>query len=378
MSRLLLVLVLFGSFAVAQPAANDIDVSEVEVSEAALSGSAEVADSAVATWLEQDTREAREQILAVGSDVDEVCRRLESFVLSPPPPTGTSVTFEDRQVLEATDTSALYSYPASFDNNGLAIVEARLSKENGVWQAEQVGINLSASAESLNSMSSTVQSPFSYVFFSLFSVALLVLLFRPGSLIRRWLTEGVGYLREHRGATIFSLLFFYGSFVAGYAAGTTLSDVCSAAMQNYIVQSLDSLGIVDAVTSQNTARLATAIFFQNFTFGAFATTFIPASLLAIPAYLFNGPRLFFLAMFIGDRGLGGPFGATLSIILYIVELLAYALVAAGGSMMLITLIREGFSGLSRGYRKLIMMLPLAMLILVIGAWYEAAIIHLFS
>lgn len=375
MNRLILLILLGCSFVLAQPATDE--TLDEAVSEAALSGAAEVADSAVAAWLEQDAREAREQILAVGDDIDEVCRSLEAFVLSPPPPAGTSVTFEDRQLLEASDESALYSYPASFDSD-VALVEARLSKENGVWQAEQVGLDLSASADSLNSMSSTVQSPFSYAFFSVFSLTLLVLMFRPGSLIRRWLSEGVSYLREHRGATIFSLLFFYGSFVAGYAAGTNLPQVCGEALQNYLTQSLDSLGIIDAVTSRNTARLATAIFFQNFTFGAFATTFIPASLLAIPAYLFNGPRLFFLAMFIGDRGLGSPFGATLSIILYIVELLAYALVAAGGSMMLITLIREGFSGLSRGYRKLLMMLPLAMLILVIGAWYEAAIIHLFS
>ena len=337
----------------------------------------ETADEAVATWLEGDTANFREQIRLAGDDLGEVCRTTETFLLNPPAPSGMSVNFADRQVLESSENSILYSYPASFENGGLAIVETQLVRENDSWQAERVGLRLNG-ADGVNSMADTVQSPFSYILFSLFSVALLILLFRPGSIIRHWLGEGVGYLREHPGVTIFSLIFFYGSFIAGYATGTTLPQVCSEVLQNYLTQSLEGLGILEAVTSQNTPRLATAIFFQNFTFGAFATTFIPASLLAVPAYLFNGPRLFFLALIIGDAGVGSAFGATLSIILYIVELLAYALVAAGGGMMLMTLIREGFGGVGKGYRKLLMMLPLAMLILVVGAWYEAVIIHLFS
>jgi hypothetical protein len=45
-------------------------------------------------------------------------------------------------------------------------------------------------------------------------------------------------------------------------------------------------------------------------------------------------------------------------------------------MLLATLIREGFGGFRRAFRKLTMTLPIAFLLLVIGAWYEAAIIIL--
>ena len=56
--------------------------------------------------------------------------------------------------------------------------------------------------------------------------------------------------------------------------------------------------------------------------------------------------------------------------------MAYVLVTAGGGMLLVTLIRGGFPAFRLAFRKLTLMLPIAFLLLVIGAWYEAAIIIL--
>ena len=337
------------------------------------------ADAAVSDWLSQepfDARSVQQQLLAGGS-VEDVCTELGGFLSAPPPPRDLEVNLADQQLTREEDELLVYSYPAGTDSGFLSIVEVQLSRAEDSWEAERVGLR-QAGTGGVEAMTRTVQSPVSYILFSLFSLGLLLLSLRPSSVLRRTLYEAWGYLKEHRGAALFSLAFFYGSFVGGYTTGTTLPAACGQALQDYLVQSLDSLGILDAVISNNTPRLATAIFFQNFTFGAFFTTFVPAALLAVPAFLFNGPRLFFLAMFIGERGLGDPVSATLSIILYVVELAAYALVAAGGAMMLVTLVREGFGGLGKGYRKLLLMLPVALVILAIGAWYEAVIIHLAS
>ena len=45
-------------------------------------------------------------------------------------------------------------------------------------------------------------------------------------------------------------------------------------------------------------------------------------------------------------------------------------------MLLVTLVRKGFSNFRLALRKLTMMVPFALLLLVIGAWYEAAVLIL--
>jgi hypothetical protein len=99
-----------------------------------------------------------------------------------------------------------------------------------------------------------------------------------------------------------------------------------------------------------------------------------ALLFAVPAYFLNAIRFYVIGIPFGYQGFGSFFEVVLALILFVVELMAYVLITAGGGMFLITLIRQGFKGLNLAFRKLAMMLPIAMLLLVIGAWYEALVI----
>ena len=65
-------------------------------------------------------------------------------------------------------------------------------------------------------------------------------------------------------------------------------------------------------------------------------------------------------------------------VLLLLELTAYFLVVAGGGMLLGGVIRGGFAAIGPSVRKLVLMLPLAGLLLLIGAWYEAVVILLGS
>ena len=380
----------------------------------------QVADKAVEAWL---AREPFNPYAVIGSSSDDIgaaCTDLGENLINPAPPAGTVVNFDNRELVEpdlsdsttepepATQTNLetvdtengatageaatqtlepdatasepvlserVYSYPASYPSGQLVIVEAKLSQTAGGWRADDVAIRLDTEQlEGMFAAYSAVQTPLGYGIFTLFSIAFITLVFLPSSFLRRWLTEGWTYTLQHRRTVIFSVALLYGLFALGYMTGTVLPAACGNVFAGLIGRNLDSIGVLDALASGNVARLSSLIFFQNFTFGAFTTTFIPASVLALPAYLFNGARFYFLAIVFGFQGFANFFDVSKAIILFAVELMAYIMVTAGGGMMLLTLIREGFSGFRSGYRKLLMMLPIAALLLIIGAWYEAAVI----
>jgi hypothetical protein len=172
----------------------------------------------------------------------------------------------------------------------------------------------------------------------------------------------------------FTVALLYGLFAIGFVTGQNLSEVCAQLFLNFFQASLEEIGAGEATASLNIARLATVIFFQNFTFGAVISTFGMALLFGIPAYFLNAIRFYVIGIPFGYQGFGGLLELLLALILFVVELMAYVLITAGGGMLLITLIRQGFKGLNLAFRKLAMMLPIAMLLLVIGAWYEALVI----
>lgn len=366
----------------------------------------QVADAAIQTWLEREPFSPYAVIGSSGENLDAACISLGENLINPAPPTGTVVNFDNRELVEPDTDNALtptseideltgtqapaasspgestetvlsertYSYPASFPSGQLVIVEAKLTETAAGWQANEVAIRLDEQLEGMFASYEAVQSPVGYSIFTLFSIALIALLFVPGSFIRRWLAEAWGYTVQHRRTVIFSVVLLYGFFALGYITGTYLPDACGNVFAGLIGRNLDNIGVLDALASRNVARLSSLIFFQNFTFGAFTTTFIPASVLALPAYLFNSLRFYTLAIVFGFQGFADFFSVVKTLILFAIELMAYIMVTAGGGMMLLTLIREGFGGFRKGYRKLLMMLPVAMLLLVIGAWYEAAVI----
>ncbi len=325
-----------------------------------------VADEAVRAWLENPSP----GLLSLATlSPDELCAQLPTLVQNPPPAEGTSVNIDDRRELEAEEPGTRrYSYPATLPNDQLTVVEVTLRQQGDVWEAERVGFRTTSASPSIPSVLQTRAAGW---VFALLSLALLYGLVRP-SFMRRWLGEGWRVLRAHRGLVIGTVVALYGLFALGTLLGANLPASCETAIAGFLQTTLEDLGATQAYGSGDVARAAGVTFYQNFFFGAFVTSFGLAFLFGIPAYILNGLRFFALGVPFGLLGGVTPLALLFILGLLAIELMAYVLVTAGGGIFLVTLIRKGFGGYREGFRGLVLMLPIALVLLVLGAWYEAA------
>ena len=331
---------------------------------------AAAADNAVRAWLK---RAPLNPTALAGLPPEEVCRELPALLNNPAPPAGTTVNFQDRVVRENTETTRRYTYPVTFPGNRLSVLEVTLKRQNGRWETQTVGVQTSAQGPTIPAV---LQGPAAAWVFAAFSVFFLYLLVRP-SFFRRWLAEGWGYLREHRRLSIITVLLLYGLFGLGVFTGANLPPVCAQTVTQLVEQSVSQLGAAQAYESGNVARAAVVTLYQNFVMGTVVTTYGVAFIsFGVLAYILNGARFLVLGVPFGFLTQSDPTTLLSIVILILVELMAYVLVTAGGGMLLVTLIRGGFPAFRLAFRKLTLMLPIAFLLLVIGAWYEAAIIIL--
>lgn len=285
-----------------------------------------------------------------------------------------NINFEDpREKLldgEGTEGITVVSYPASVgDTTGQVEVALRPTNDSAApWEAGRVRFNVSDSSGGDNSLLPSVfDSPYIGWIFVLFSLVLIASFFRA-NFFRHWLYLGWQAILEHKRLVIITSVLIYGFFAFGLMTGFALPQACIDMSMELIGESLNTIGIVEHLQNGDVIKTAALTASWNFSMGAFSTTFIPALLFGIPAYLLNMGRMFIL---------GIPFAGVFepSLILHlptlIIEIMAYILVTAGGGMLLVTLIKKGFKGLPEGLRKLWLMLPVALVLIVIGAWYES-------
>lgn len=328
---------------------------------------AATADRAVDAWLEEETPPFSElsQMSAV-----ELCRQLPSLVVNPGPEPGTRVNIDDRRELQSDEEGVRqYSYSAVRPGDRLAVVQVTLEEQEGEWVATEVGFRTPTGGRPW------LQEPVvSYLFIG-FTILVLYLLITP-SFLRRWLARGVEVLQGHRGIVVFTMILLYGLFALGVFAGSQLPDECADAALVVVEEAITQVGAAEAYGSGNVPRAATATFYQNFVVVTVSVTFTFALFFGIPAYLLSGASFFVQAIPFGlVDAFAGP-EALFVIVLILLELTAYFLVVAGGGILLRTLIKEGFASLPLAVSRLALMLPLAMLLLLVGAWYEAAILLL--
>lgn len=330
-------------------------------------GPEELADRAVTQWRER-TAPDFETLTAMGTV--ELCEAIPALLVNPPPPAGTRVNLDDRLELPTDDPDRrLYSYSAVGPADQLAVVQVELQLSGDNWQVSRVGFRQAPPG----GIRAWVQTPAAAWTFSLLSLAVLVVLLVPGSWLKRLLARAFAVIREHRRTYTVSLVLLFGLFAAGVFTGSQLPEECSAAIMDTVSTAVSGVGATEAYLSGNIPRAATVTFHQNFVVVTASTLFSLALLFGIPAYLFGGFSFFAQAI---PFGLIEPAGLELLLIgiLLLLELFAYFSVIAGGGILLVTLFRKGFQALPEAVGKLLLMVPLAGLLLLIGAWYEAFII----
>jgi hypothetical protein len=330
-----------------------------------------VADAAVREWL-QRTPIAFDQLSQL--DAEQLCRELPGLVTAPPPPPGTEVRFDDRVERPVDEAGVrVFTYAAIRPGDQLDVVEVRLEQQDGRWQQTSVGF---LSTSELSGVRAWLQTPTASWLFIAFTVLIVVLLINPNSGLRRWLGAGRLAITEHRRLVIGTVIALFGLFGLGVLTGSTLPDSCDVAVMEIVESAITSLGATAAYGSGDVPRAAATTFYQNFVVVTLSVTFTLSAILGVPGYLYAAASFFVQGIPFGLVGGGAPTELLALVVLVLLELTAYFIVVAGGGMLLATVVKRGIGQLGAGFAKLLLMLPIAMLLLLTGAWYEAVIIIL--
>ncbi len=375
-----------------------------------------MADAAVRAWLQREPL-ALESLTTL--EPSALCRMLPELVTNPAPPPGTQVRVEDR-IERPSDVEGerRFTYAAVRTGGQLDVVEVVMTQSRGAWSAAHVGFLQQNQPVGVRAW---LQTPAAAWVFAAFSLLVLLALMRRGSTLRRWLAAGLAAIREHRRLVVGTLVALYALFGLGAYVGTTLPQECEQAVFDVLNAAIGSVGATQAYGSGNVVRAAATTYFQNFVVVSTSVLLPLAALFALPAYLFAGLSFFAQGIPFGLLASGGLGYTVLLVLLLVLELTSYFLVVAGGGMFLTTLLRgrnvnaaadarrrrapgdpasagQGGAGaaptgggqretvagrtpppagpFARGFRKLLLMLPIAGLLLLAGAWYEALIIIL--
>jgi hypothetical protein len=325
-----------------------------------------LADEAVQSWLKTQRPDMN---TLMTKTPEEICLALPSFISSPPE--NTKVNLQDRKELESSETNIKrFSYPAELPTGQLEIVEVSLKQKESTWEVDKVEF-----LQQPVTGRAWLQQPLTGYVFAAFSLYVLFLLLRP-SFLRRWLKEGWQVIRDHRRLVMGTMIALYTIFSLGVLTGSQLPVECDQSILEILTIAVSSVGATEAYDSNNVARAAVVTFYQNFVSVTLFVLFGTGLFFGVLAYLISSLSFYVQGIPFGLLVDGGTGQLVFVLILLLLELTSYFLVVAGGGILLITVIRKGFKGFNEGVRKSALMLPFAMLLLLLGAWYEAGLIIL--
>lgn len=344
-----------------------------ETSQEEAGAAGDTADEAVTGWLSRSPLSVQ-QLTELGPA--ELCQELPNLLLSPPPPADTHVNLADRTLKESADGNVLtFTYSARYGSGNteqLQVVQVVLQQtEAGEWDVQQVGFR----PPPARGLRLWIQTPEASIVFIALSLVTLLGLFWPGPL-RRWLARGFQVIRTHRRTYIFTLVLLFGIFGLGMFTGSQLPAECTDAIITTVNSAVTAVGAAEAYGSGSIPRAATVTFHQNFVVVTMSVTFSLALLFGVPAYLFALLSFYAQAIPFGLPGIIGLADLPFVLLLLLLELTAYFTIVAGGGFFLATLIRKGFPALPEAFTNLVLMVPIAYVLLLIGAWYEAVILLL--
>lgn len=161
----------------------------------------------------------------------------------------------------------------------------------------------------------------------------------------------------------------------GVITGTRLPDECRTAVLETVTTAVDNTGATNAYAS-NVATAATVTFTQNFVVVSATTLAGSGLILGAPAYLIAAFSFYTQGIPFGLLIDQPPAQLAFVITLLLIELVAYFTVVAGAGMLLRTVFTQGFGAYLQGVRKLALMLVLAGVTLMLGAWYEPLMLAL--
>lgn len=230
-------------------------------------------------------------------------------------------------------------------------------------------------ARELTGWRAWIQTTPAAILFTLISAATLALLIWPKSPLRKAIAAGINTIREHKRLYITTLAILGALFTMGVITGTRMPQECRTAVLDTVTTAVENTG-ASAAYAKNMATAATVTFAQNFVVVSATTLAGSGLILGIPAYLIGALSFFTQGIPFGLLTDQPPAQLAFVITLLILELAAYFTVIAGAGMLLRTIYTEGIEKYLLGIKKLGLMLVLAGVTLMLGAWYEPLMLAL--
>jgi hypothetical protein len=323
------------------------------------------ADQTVRDWLEGKFKPAQPTVNPNATDPNaEVSRQLEAVLGQlrfAPVPRDPRVSFELRNLEAAGENRRIYTYPITSSQTDDARLTVSIERTQTGWRATAVTFGSQTS-----SIPEFVKTDWGGWLFAALSALLLYACIAP-TFWRRALENSVQTVKTYPRVFIVANLLLYGMYAIGTIGGLA-NPALVKTLTEFFSAVLTSSGIAE-LTQSSVASAAFGITWNNLRAGILFSTFIPGSFFAIPAYLLGSLQFWFYGIALAPVG-STPLGAwLLHVPTILIELQAYIFVIASSGVMLVQILNKTPFGVA--WRNYLRCLPLAISILVLGAWYEA-------
>jgi hypothetical protein len=323
------------------------------------------ADQTVREWLEGKfkpqtptlTPNTTDPNAALGQQLEAILGQLRFA----PVPKDARVSFNLRSLEASGESRRIYTYPITSSQTDDAQLTVSIERTQTGWKATAVTFGAQTS-----SIPEFIKADWGGWLFAALSALLLYACIAP-TFWRRALENSVRTVRTYPRVFIIANALMYGMYIIGTIGGLsnpalvkTLTDFFSAV--------LTSNGIAE-LTQSSVSSAAFGITWNNLRAGILFSTFIPGSLFAVPAYLLGSLQFWFYGIALAPVGSTPLSVWLLHVPTIIIELQAYIFVIASSGVMLVQIINKTPFGVA--WRSYLRCLPLAISILVLGAWYEA-------
>jgi hypothetical protein len=320
------------------------------------------ADQAVRDWLKkkfetkitQPNISASSDLNSILKDQIETLKKTLRFSSVPPNP---RVNFNLRSVQEGGNLRA-YSYPIASDY-GDETLTVTLEKTNSGFTVRSI-----QSGSEVSLMPDFVSQPVGMWIFLTMTALLAYATIAP-TIWRTWLVQGLRLAKVHKRTFILTNILLYGVYLLGTTVGFAYPELVQT-VGEFLGGALARSGIGDA-RDAGVVNLAFGIALNNARAGILFGSFIPGSLFAIPAYLFDTAQFFVYGFALAPVTNAAAFWWHVPTI--ILELQAYIFVTASAGAFLVRILRK--QTFAQSFQSYLKCLPFAFTLLIVAAWYEA-------
>jgi hypothetical protein len=277
-------------------------------------------------------------------------------------PEGVRVSYRLRQLTREQPKQRIYSYPTTSNQLGDEQMRLTLELQGKSWQAVELRPDVRTTL-----IPDWVNTDLGNWFFVAFSAFLGWASFAKTAW-RTALLSAWAMVRSHWWLYIGTNALLYGLFLLLSSSGMAFPESVGA-MRESLLQALIR-NEVQNLLAGGIGSAAFGISFNNFMVGIVFYSFVPGLFFGIPAYIANAMAFMVYGFALSPVGMPAAL-YWLHIPTIIVELQAYILVVTASGIFLWRIVASRFGKFREAWQGYWGILPLAITVLIVAAWYEA-------